>query len=130
MRDRDYIRKNFRLRFRQLATAEGIRVVDDRVLMYLSPCSEDLASWISEDLKKTMSVQEDIYDDDGSFQFGGFVSKTGLDYEYDDVCVTAVCSHEKVREIFALYQLWFLEDISPKEMDEILESYMQRLNKS
>ena len=130
MRDREYIRKNFQSRFRKLATDKGIRVVDDWVLMYPSPLNDDpvLANWISEGLKKTLRVQEDYYDDDGTFQLGGFVAKTGLDYEYDNVCVIAVSSNEKVREIFELYKLWFIEDISPKEMERVLESYSELFN--
>ena len=131
MPDMEYIKYDFRLRFRKLATDAGIRVVDDRILKYPLPFSDDtiLASWISKDLRKVMRVQESDYDD-GTFQFDGFVGKSGLDYEYDDLCVIAVASNEKAKEIFDLYKLWFIENISPEKMEGILESHFERFNKS
>ena len=120
-----YIRDNFLERFRKLADNEGISILEE---WFPPPFPEDavVANWISEPLKKVMRIQED--DDGGDDGFGGFVAQAGLDYEYDDLCLIAVCSHEKVREIFELYQLWFIKDISPKEMRKILASYIQLLN--
>ena len=127
MPDMEYIRDDFLKRFRKLARDECIRVLEQ---WFPPPFPEDtiVTNWISEDLKKVMRIQEDDYGDDGEFQFGGFVGKAGLDYEYDDLCVIAVSSNEKVREIFELYKLWFIEDIHPEEMSGILESYSKRLN--
>ena len=132
MGDMKHIRNDLRRRFTELATIEGISVVDDRILRYGLPFEEDtiLTSWISEDLKKVMRIQESDYGDEGTFQFSGFVAKAGLDYEYDDLCVIAVSSNEKFREIFELYKLWFIEDSSPEEISGILESYSKRLNES
>ena len=125
--DKVFIRNDFLKKFTKLAIEECTRLLDRR-LPPLFPEVVVVANWISEDLKKVMRIQET--EDDEVFQFDGFVKKTGLDYEYDELCVVAVASNGKVRELFELYKLWFIEDISPEGMEGILESYRERLNKS
>jgi hypothetical protein len=128
MMDMRYIRDDFLKGFKKLARDKQINLLDE---WFPPPFPEDtiVINWRSEDLKKVMRIQEDDYGDDGTFQFNGFVAKSGLDYEYDDLCVIAVASNEKVHDIFDLYRLWFVENVSPKEMEGILESYFGRLNR-
>ena len=114
MIDMEYIRNNFLKEFRKLARDERINILDE---WFPPPFPEDtiVTNWISEDLKRVMRIQEDDYRDDGDLGFNGFLAKAGLDYEYDDLCIIAVASNEKVKEIFDLYKLWFIENISPKK---------------
>ncbi len=122
-----YIRDDFSRRFEGQAQKENLKISNLCPLPH--PFSLDdtfLARWQSESLMKVMRLQE--AEEDEILQFGYAIGKSGIDYEYDDLVIIAMASDEKVETIFEIYKLWFIENKSPMEMENILENYYKQLN--
>ena len=73
-----------------------------------------------------MRLQE--ADEDEVLQFGYAIGKSGLEFEYDDLLINTIDSHNKVTEIFAIYRLWFMENKSPQDMEKVLDDYYETFN--
>jgi sulfite reductase alpha subunit-like flavoprotein len=126
-KDFKYIEKVFQRRFEELTKKVQLKASDVYEWPHKSPLEDEfLISWRSEGLMKVMRLQE--AESDETLQFDYAVGKSGIDYEYDDLLVVAMNSNEKVETIFEIYKLWFIENKSPAEMEEIMETYFKRFN--
>jgi len=94
--------------------------------LHIPPDDLLLVKWKSEPLKKVMRLQE--ADEDEVLQFGYALGKSGLEFEYDDLLINTIDSHNKVNEIFSIYRLWFLENKSPQDLEKVLDDYYEKFN--
>jgi len=86
-----------------------------------------IAKWQSEPLKRIFRLQET--EDDDFLKFGFALCKAGLSWDYDDLLVMTDAANKQVPLIFQLYRLWFEEQKSPLEMEELLTKYYDIGNK-
>jgi hypothetical protein len=119
------IRNNFKQRFQQIAERQNLKTTNEWHL-HIPPDDLLLVKWKSEPLKKVMRLQE--ADEDEVLQFGYALGKSGLEFEYDDLLINTIDSHNKVTEIFSIYRLWFLENQSPQDMEKVLDDYYEKFN--
>ncbi|GEM_PF-2699056 len=77
-----------------------------------------IAKWQSEPLKKILRLQE--MEEDDTLGFGYALGRAGLEWQYHDLLIITQFANEKVALAFEIYQLWFEQNKSPSEMEEIL----------
>ncbi len=118
------IRTEFKAKFSEIAGAENLPLIEE---WFAPPWEEDnlVVSWISRPQKRVMRVQE--ADDGETLPFGYAIGKAGAQREYDDVFVQVVSANQKANEILQLYKSWFIELLSPQQMDTVLQSYSDKL---
>lgn len=125
MKQATSIRNSFKQRFQQIAERQNLKTTNEWHL-HIPPDDLLLVKWKSEPLKKVMRLQE--ADEDEVLQFGYALGKSGLEFEYDDLLINTIDSHNKVNEIFSIYRLWFLENQSPQDMEKVLDDYYEKFN--
>lgn len=125
-KSQENIRNTFNQRFQERAIAEQI----DKTNLCSWPYSfyhndNFIARWLSEELLRVMRVDES---DDDIFKIDYVVDKSGVDYEYGDLLIVTNQTDEKVELIFEIYKLWFVEQKSTEEMEQILDKLCQTYN--
>lgn len=125
MKKMDFVRSDFKEKFTMMCHKKNLPVMDK---WFQTPFQEDdmIENFKSEDLKKRMIIQE--ASEGNPLHFDAFTDKGGENYEYDDLYIQAVSVNEKIELIFDLYQKWFIENLAPDRINEILHEYMIKLN--
>jgi hypothetical protein len=122
-----YIRDDFKRRFEELSKQEHLEISNECPWPYnLSLEDNYIVRWLSENLARSMTMQET--GENETLRFDYVIDKVGVDLEYDDLFVMTKNTNEKAETIFEIYKLWFVENKSPEEMGETLETYFKGFN--
>lgn len=72
--------------------------------------------------KRILTVEQD--DEDGFFEFSFAVRKTGIDFDELDLLLVFDDVESNIEKIVDIYKLWFVDEIDPNEISNILEEYV------
>jgi hypothetical protein len=126
MLDMINIRKEFNEKFIKLAKNRNVEILKEWGKI---PFPEDtnLCSWINEPIKRGMRIQE--AEEDETIVFDGFTYHgRGVNEDITELVLSIKNSPKFIAEIFNLYKLWFYSNISPKDMDNLLREFENKLN--
>jgi hypothetical protein len=122
----EFIRSDFKKKMNEIFKQENIYLIDEWFEAY-DVNDRVIMNWKSEELKKTMRIQE--ADSGETIQFAGYIDKCGLNYEFDDIFIQAINVNTKVNEIFNIYKLWFINNEKAEVLQKILDEYSDYFNK-
>ncbi|WP_394850765.1 hypothetical protein LZC95_25325 [Pendulispora brunnea] len=115
-------RRAFMEKFEALRVAAKVEALPEWYPIHF-PDDSNMVSWISASQQRAMRVQEAA--EDRLFGFDFFISKAGIDYELTQLTLDVEGTFDKSQLVFEIYQLWFIDQMSPERLKSLLDEFVK-----